>query len=436
MEPFDLKPSLVRFLSPYLGTTVGTGWVLDRQAGQILSASHVVNKSIDAEGKIWLQFLAERRETLPNEQAWPIHKVSSTVNDFPKEDICLLELADVLPPSVIELPLGSRTSTQGGIKVTGLPYPNTGETMTETSIVLGEDLLDNLLPRIQLDESNIRGGFSGAPVVSIDTGHIIGFCRFTRADETGKNTGTFLVPSKLITKCLPRLKCKQAFSTRKQKVIGYAPEVTAKLEEYVYSVVSGEQPFNMYWELGSGLSLNDELDLTEEEKVALQRRTYVPLRAVGKRTETVVLEDISLDQNAIPDPDRLEATVTAEEENFGIGLGSSPAVSGEPNDLISDYREKEKKELSIYTSSTDEPISKPVDFTISGRGPESGTVEELFNRHRHLSLRAIAGSGKTTSLQYLILNRCHQLVGDFTQGRIPVLIKASEYTKSRTFRRL
>lgn len=226
-----LQSSIVRILHSN-GKSAGTGFVIDGK-GLVLTASHVVLPLEQQQAgesppeEVRLEFMGQTQTALKRR----IHTAQVLIEcwlPFYQGDICLLQYRDSLPKGVEILPLGNsfhNPAIPDMLKFFGFPGDETG--MIGEGRLLGRKLDNSLgFEVLQIDSRQIQRGFSGGPVLNLNTGNVIGFISWLESRNQA-----FAIPSELVRKVMPELTFKQAFPSLQTYAGGYREELN--LEEFV-----------------------------------------------------------------------------------------------------------------------------------------------------------------------------------------------------------
>ena len=149
------------------GKVVGTGFVVHENL--IATCAHVINKarSGTVEEHIPIRFYNTTSVTTANivDEWWPEPQA---------EDVAILQINQPLPEGALVAPLGSSDGTPGHeFKTFGFPKAlshNGGWGYGQ----IGDKTIHNGFTSIQLRTSETTVGFSGAPVLNLNTKRIIG----------------------------------------------------------------------------------------------------------------------------------------------------------------------------------------------------------------------------------------------------------------------
>ena len=212
---FIFTHGVVRILSRN-GKTCGTGFVV-HSSGLIATCAHVVEAAEYWSGDtISINFLAtgEDRQAVVEKIWW---------RDPGSEDITILRLLGSLPQNVVTLALNTPHRIEGQNFVTyGFTVDKLEEGLNGKCEVIGQTK-ENGYPVLQMRSSEITNGFSGAPVVSPNTGKVVGMVtstikpassiNLTSSSSNTKFSGeliqqskiSFAIPASALVKICPEL---------------------------------------------------------------------------------------------------------------------------------------------------------------------------------------------------------------------------------------
>ncbi|MCG8328664.1 MAG: serine protease [Chitinophagales bacterium] len=215
----DLQDALVRILDEE-GETIGSGLLIDKERGLIVTCSHVIidreeqeKSEIKLPEQVYFTFF---KEELVNTDyaAEKVIRVASILENwlpFSQGDVIILKYSEEIPDIVKSYPIGKSNNLFHEEKyvshgfpergfLTSLPskgkiFPNKIKTKFGFEVILISD-----------ESENIIGGFSGAPVLNQTTGNIIGIISwiFPPDSKTSKlKKNVVIIPSELILKVIP-----------------------------------------------------------------------------------------------------------------------------------------------------------------------------------------------------------------------------------------
>ena len=161
------------FLDDQFGTSFGAGFLIDRERGWILTNRHVVSQ---APSRVELRFIDS--EYIGAEKLYL----------DPQVDLALIRIpVDRIPEQALEAELGCYETPRMGNAVvifghpSGLNFTGTRGIVSGTTFVGGNESLQTDAP--------LNSGNSGGPLISIDTGKVIGVseARFDADESEGLN---------------------------------------------------------------------------------------------------------------------------------------------------------------------------------------------------------------------------------------------------------
>ena len=198
VETADVLAAIVRVLGPT--GTVGTGFVIDRGRRLVVTCAHVV------------QFAG----VAPGGEIGLIHhdsKQKLTAKVLPEywreaEDIALLRVHGDLPPEATDVVFGAKTSPVGHDFWTfGFPEVKPVEGLVATGFVADKIRDEQGFPVLQLQDTDVVPGFSGAPVLDRATRRVAGMvAAFTDPVHMRLTRTGFAVPAATLLGIDPGLK--------------------------------------------------------------------------------------------------------------------------------------------------------------------------------------------------------------------------------------
>lgn len=417
---FDVSLGLIRILSPGSGDnrkTVGTGWLINKEERLFITAEHVIVK---AEGRgskktksVAVEFYAERWNSDQREEPKTSHHRLTILNDLrdKEADVCFLKYKGELPEGMQAFPLGDTNLSAGDvIRVSG--FPGAGLRQTETTgtpLVVETDGYET----IGLEPKNIGPGYSGGPAVNFRTGDIIGFCRWIEKDQRGEKTGAFLTTSNTIKRVNTELKTGKAFSVSEERIKKLFPTVKSDLIEYAEKVVKG---------LGEHMVYEDKTEQfggTIEERIDLNFDSYFPIVGIDVDTQVKRDDNEGVTTDTLSDP--ATNNFDLDRDNYG-DEGANEEVYEDD-----DYHASEEE-----AENQDENNQEEAKDSIG----ETGPVTDLIRLHDQVFLRAVAGSGKTTSLKRVLIENCRAFLAEESGALITIYVKAKEYDEQHRFKQL
>ena len=161
------------FLDDQLGTTIGAGFLVDRDKGWILTNRHVV---AEAPSKVEVRFIGSD------------YIAAQKVYLDPQVDLALIRIpVEAIPDEAIEAELGCYETPRMGNAVvifghpSGLNFTGTRGIISGTTFVGGNESLQTDAP--------LNSGNSGGPLIGIDSGKVVGVseARFDADESEGLN---------------------------------------------------------------------------------------------------------------------------------------------------------------------------------------------------------------------------------------------------------
>lgn len=214
----DLGDALVRILNED-GETRGTGLFLDKRKGLIITCSHVIiDKKLQKEQEIELpqevifRFFKEETNSSNIKSIVRKAKLINRWLPFSRGDIAVLEYSGKIPSNVKSYPIGSSdniNSQRNEFYTIGFPDVKTFTSMPSEGKIFPGKYKSSFGFEVKLisDESEtIIPGFSGAPVLNLSTGNIIGIISWISSPHkgTGKlKKNVAVIPSELILQIIP-----------------------------------------------------------------------------------------------------------------------------------------------------------------------------------------------------------------------------------------
>lgn len=381
IRSFDPKPALVRIVtSRTKPTTAGTGWIVDREQGLIVTADHVI-ASIEEQRKkraktVFVQFFSELMTSVEegSDKKTPCYG-ATVLQDYRdgNHDVCLLKVTK-LPPDVIALPPGEVDSARAEVDVYGFPDTFKGD------VVPVRTALKGLLPEessglkvYQLEgDQEIKGGFSGGPVINLATGHVVGLIRSIRTDpKSGIRLRVSVRTADSIRAVYPQLPPPvRAFDPAAARAAEQSSLIRDRLLTYAKEIVAGTNGRNLYNEVGERFTASNN-----RQKVRINLEAYFPITGFELTGRD---RDRTVDQLPRPTPGGENTEELAELEDFATGA-------------------------------------------------EAGVLTELAERIPRMLLRAGVGSGKSTTLKAITVRDAQAFAaGDEAKG-VTIYLRARRF---------
>jgi len=187
----DLKYTVVKIKS---GTEIGTGFIVDKQNGFILTCAHVIKTKADIKVYCFNSVTNSFNQKL----------VASLHKEDKVNDIALLKVQQPLPNSLVELPLHSCQNSQGqAFKTYG--FSHTDGYPTEGYILSIDNPFNGVRRIILKNAKTIQQGASGGPVLDISQGGIVGIVRGIASSESAYVGDAYGIPMDYITQLIPEV---------------------------------------------------------------------------------------------------------------------------------------------------------------------------------------------------------------------------------------
>ena len=203
----------IPFIEDYRGSGTGTGILIDKERGYILSNAHVTGRS---PAKNLINF--KEQDTIEAKQIY--------IDPF--LDISILQIpVDTIPDFAIEANLACQTEYKQGRAVLAFGHPS-GQDFTASRGIISGIRYERIAgyEAIQTDAS-INPGNSGGPLIDVETGQVIGINTYKKRYKKQLN---FAIPSNHICKVIELLQSDQNPSPPNLNVIFSSNE---NLNEYL-----------------------------------------------------------------------------------------------------------------------------------------------------------------------------------------------------------
>lgn len=194
----EVRASIVRILGP--NGTVGTGFVVDRKRGLVATCVHVVKLAHRTAGElVGIVHHASGSELVAEVLATNWHET---------EDVAFLTVRGPLPESADAVIFSAKTPAVGHpFKTFGFPPAKPTEGLATTGLVINEARDEKGRPVLQLKDTDVVPGFSGAPLFDLTTQRVAGMVvAITEGDHGRLEDTAFAIPASTILAIEPSLK--------------------------------------------------------------------------------------------------------------------------------------------------------------------------------------------------------------------------------------
>ena len=262
----------IAFIEDYRGSGTGTGILIDKERGYILSNAHVTGKS---PAKNEVNFKGQ--EVVDAKQIY--------IDPF--LDISILQIpSDIIPDFAIEANLACQTEYKQGRTVLAFGHP-AGQDFTASRGIISGIRYERIAgyEAIQTDAS-VNPGNSGGPLIDVETGLVIGINTYRMLDSKKLN---FAIPSAHICKIIELLKSDQNPSPPNLNVIFSSNE---RSEEYL--IISEVLDILSPLKTGDKIYAANGIPVSNPSQLVTTIRGLEKTKLAIKRNETEITLNVSL----------------------------------------------------------------------------------------------------------------------------------------------
>jgi hypothetical protein len=190
MESPDLEKCVIRILNTK-GNTVGTGFLLAPRLA--VTCTHVVKSADGQPGSVLQVGIVQ-----PNTNSYPVHVLSAGWSET--HDVAFLEFTET-PGGLVPVRLGRAYGCEGHAYAS-LGFPNLGPILATRpqAAINGLVPVENQGELLQLKGEEIKEGMSGAPVLDLTSGEVVGMINGYCDDRTRL---AYATPGETIAKLSP-----------------------------------------------------------------------------------------------------------------------------------------------------------------------------------------------------------------------------------------